>query len=181
MTKRKRPLVRCPGCGVRKHSSLKTVDGQRVTRCCETPVVTVNKLWYKSHNDAPEWQIMQEFVSMVNTHGPKEFRGTYVIEHGDRVYQSYIKSCRVVFNKCGKDIRLALEFIRQSFTNKRYNWRWNRGNMSFYSILGKDFSAIRASATFYLEKADGEVSRQEARVRAVDPRYREAAYEPATL
>jgi hypothetical protein len=156
----KKPLE-CRICGNARYKTVKRIDGHPVTRCCDQIVTQVNGVLYASLEDAPEWQILQAYAANVRALPQLEH---YAIDYGDLEYQTYLRAARSLLGRCGWDLALAIETITQSFHNRKFSWKWNNSNASFWKLLGRDLPAIKACAQHHITRRanEQEIQRQRA-------------------
>ena len=164
----------CPHCGNDQYKSLKKGG---ITRCCNQEVMRVNGSIYISYEDAPEWRLIDAFVSGKREHHHLEH---YTVPYGGTAYKNAaLPAAKLLLEKCDGDIDLALRVVEISFTDwdhkrrKLANMFALTSNYYFPDALAK---AKRASATEE-KKADLQESILE---QWVDPAW-ERAYEEARV
>lgn len=148
----------CPHCGSNEYATLKSSPGGRVTRCCSQGVVGVAGLWYASHEDAPEWRVMDKAARGMDA--PLAF--------GDRTYQAWLRGAKTLLERCNGAIDLALRVLDTFFTSDE--WKWHA------SVCSSIYFILNNSVFWRLLKSTHEREREE-RVGA-DVQARHAAAVP---
>lgn len=123
--------IHCAICGSDDYSTTKRVNGKMVTRCCNQPCVRVNGALYRNREDAPEWQVISEFVAQKRSRNPM-----FNIPFGSTAYKRCIPAVKILLRHCGGDVELAKQVIRISFQDKRYSWR---RYVDFFAIVNMRF------------------------------------------
>lgn len=160
MTKKAKPFLVCPyECEGREYKSI----NKGLTRCCQRRVVRVNGGIYTHLEAAPEWVLLKDFERFKQARDPG-----YVIEYGDREYQTSVKSARSLYGYCKGDLDLARTVIEITFTHQSHRWRDMPG---FWAVLSKKFfNDVKVKARIKLAKERKADELQQSRLAAVAPR-----------
>lgn len=156
----------CPWCECARYASLKSSPDGRVTRCCEQRIVTVAGAWYKTHEDAPVWRVIERVALGMDV----------TVTFADRTYQSWTRGAKTLLELCGGVLDLAMCLLETFFTDKRWEWHAEKC-MSIYFILNNNVFAKLMSDTRKRERARREDdSIQNMRVAAMPSLALEEAY-----
>lgn len=96
----------CPFCNSRRY---KTLGSGSITRCCGKKVVRVNGGIYAMKEDAPEWKVLQHFISCMRRRLPH-----YDIPYPSSSYREILPAVGILIEKSG-DADLAKLVIDEAF------------------------------------------------------------------
>lgn len=152
----KRKSLQCPfGC----EKEYKTLKKGSITRCCDREVVRVNGSIYADLDDAPEWQVLMEFVEQKRSHGMP----FYEVPYGSSSYKDNLRAIQTLLKRVDGDVSMAKRITQIAFEASHESWhRWatpfaviqNSRWPNFFAVAQQERRRSRARERQQKQRAD---------------------------